>query len=43
MAQGLTDDDKQWLETRIQAAEDRLIENMRDMQTELLREMTESE
>jgi hypothetical protein len=33
----LDDDDKQWIEDRNTALADRLIEHMRDMQTELLR------
>jgi hypothetical protein len=33
----LTNEDKQWFEGRLKATEDRLVEFMRDMQTELLR------
>jgi hypothetical protein len=33
----LTDEDKQWIESRLQVTEDRLIEIMRGMQTELLK------
>ena len=33
----LTNEDKDWIDTRIAASEQRLIESMRDMQTEILR------
>jgi hypothetical protein len=33
----MTDEDKLWFQERLAATEDRLIEKMRDMQTELLK------
>jgi hypothetical protein len=33
----LTDDDKQWIEARLEVLGNHLMERMRDMQTELLR------
>jgi hypothetical protein len=33
----MTDEDRQWIDARIQATEERLTERMRDMQTELLK------
>jgi len=33
----MSDEDKQWLQGRLEAMEERLVEKMRDMQSELLR------
>jgi hypothetical protein len=35
----LTDEDKQWLDERLKALGDRLVESMRETQMELLREL----
>ena len=33
----LDDNDKQWIDERLQQVEERLVEHMRDMQSEILR------